>query len=113
TGGVGHVVVGDFVDRRRLGRDRDARIYPPGPVVVVAAGEDFEDADLDDAVQLGIDAGCLQVEHGERPVERDVLQHGVPPALGSGLTAWVLPWGGGFPPISALVGTGLSRWLAP
>jgi Amidohydrolase len=38
-GAVGHVVVGDPVDRRRLGRDRDAGVRPPGPVIVLVAGD--------------------------------------------------------------------------
>ena len=32
-GAVGHVVVGDPVDGGGLGRDRDAGVHPPGPVV--------------------------------------------------------------------------------
>ena len=58
----------DSVDRRGLGRDRDAGVDPPGPVVVPAAGQQLQDADLDDAVDLGVDARRLQVEDGQGAV---------------------------------------------
>jgi hypothetical protein len=67
---LGDEIVGDPVDRRGGRGDRDAGVDQAAVADRLGVGGELEDGDLDDPVVADVDAGGLEVEDGQGPVER-------------------------------------------
>jgi len=73
---VGDILVPDAVNLGGSGRDGNAGIDAPGAVLGLPSGHEFQNADFDDSVGLGIGAGRFKVEDRERPFEDQIIDHG-------------------------------------